>query len=262
VFEQQGENNSSLSCRHTLPPTAILLKGRKNTLLQGRCMLSEPNTYQVLLAPHHPAGLSSGTVLIPSRSAKLLSAAGRIGQVLGSGMHRTTMQAVPSAPPLCFLHVMQKPLPSSPTSTNHPAGLSSGTVLIPSRSAKLLVAPQVRPQALSAYSLRIRQTALVWRAQLRTQVSDRVANPMRKCAHCLSPATLLSNQLATHQHRHLWVCCSTQHHLSRSQLPAPSNPTSLCLQSPNRGLWLSWSSPPHSPQTVTARLSLVRWASV
>jgi hypothetical protein len=177
VFEQQGENNSSLSCRHTLPPTAILLKGRKNTLLQGRCMLSEPNTYQVLLAPHHPAGLSSGTVLIPSRSAKLLSAAGRIGQVLGSGMHLTTMQAVPFAPPLCFLHVMQKPLPSSPTSTNHPAGLSSGTVLIPSRSAKLLVAPQVRPQALSAYSLRIRQTALVWRAQ-----HTSATNPMRQCA--------------------------------------------------------------------------------
>jgi len=60
---------------------------------------------------------------------------------------------------------------------HHPAGLSSGTVLIPSRSAKLLVAPQVRPQALSTYSLRIRQTALVWRAQ-----HTSATNPMRQCA--------------------------------------------------------------------------------
>ena len=111
VFEQQGENNSSLSCRHTLPPTAILLKGRKKTHCYKGDACLEPNTYQVLLAPHHPAGLSSGTVLIPSRSAKLL------------------------------------------------------------------VAPQVRPQALSVYSLRICQTALVWRAQ-----HTSATNPMRQCA--------------------------------------------------------------------------------
>jgi len=177
VFEQQGENNSSLSCRHTLPPTAILLKGRKNTLLQGRCMLraqyipsptsTTPPRRSVIR--HCPDSLKIRQVAKPSRPHWSSTELWHASPNNASSPFRSTTLL-----PQCH----SKASPIKPhRSTNHPAGLSSGTVLIPSRSAKLLVAPQVRPQALSAYSLRIRQTALVWRAQ-----HTSATNPMRQCA--------------------------------------------------------------------------------